>query len=142
MKTPASREFGDLISKALGSMVLKAEPTKPEPKKPDPKQSGPKAPPTQVAKDEPPDLGVSSDFPVDGRTEDEVEEMREYGYVELAEFARPGTTRTDGYFCGRCRVWEARPNTMPVNPGEHDGFCRKYGFKDRDFGCCSGWEKR
>jgi hypothetical protein len=79
-------------------------------------------------------------FKPDGRTPKELEEMQEYGYVELPQFAKPGEIRNDGYFCGSCTWWEHKPNTMPENPDEHDGFCKRYDFRDRDFGCCNGWE--
>ncbi len=86
-------------------------------------------------------------FAIDGRSKDDVEKMKKLGYVELDRFGRlrekmredVAEVRTDGYFCGSCPAFQLKPNTMPKNPGPHDGFCQKFKFPDRDYGCCSGW---
>ncbi len=77
-------------------------------------------------------------FPRDGRTDNEVKEMAEYHYDELPVFVGNATV-DGGRNCGNCGAFESRPDTMPVNPSESDGFCHKYNFKDRDYGCCDGW---
>lgn len=78
-------------------------------------------------------------FEEKGRSEKELKEMREYGYVELDKYAKSNALRGDGYFCSTCKAYEHRPETMPVDPSFHDGYCRAYRFRDTDYGCCNGW---
>jgi hypothetical protein len=86
-----------------------------------------------------PDAKQTHDFLRDGRTDDEVKEMIEYGYAELEKFAGSTSAATKGYVCANCRFFDPRPNTMPENSGEDDGWCGKFKFRDRGHGCCSGW---
>ena len=79
-------------------------------------------------------------FSPDGRTGKEIHEMREYGYVEVKAFAQDSEDGK-GYYCKTCKWFAPHPNTMPENPSKHDGFCQKFDFRDRAFGCCSGWEQ-
>lgn len=88
---------------------------------------------------------VTFRFEADGRTAHEIKEMKEYGYVEVADFQPSvvaGNTLVEtplGYFCGSCGAFESRPHTMPQAPCLTDGFCRKFSFRDRAYGCCDGW---
>lgn len=81
----------------------------------------------------------SYSFPLDGRSPEEVHEMKEYGYVELASF-KENFIRKNGYFCGSCKWFEHKPMSMKENKSMNDGVCKRYSFRDRDFGCCNGWE--
>lgn len=81
------------------------------------------------------------DFDVKGRNEREVNEMKEYGYVEREQYAK-ASLRNDGYFCGTCKWFERKPHTMPVKPSFHDGYCMRFAFRDTDYGCCGGWEPK
>lgn len=78
-------------------------------------------------------------FPVEGRTDDEIKEMKEYGYVELDAFKREDR-RADGYFCGTCQYYQAKPYSFSQNATRNDGLCIKFQFRDRDYGCCAAWE--
>lgn len=81
-------------------------------------------------------------FYSDGRSREELRRMRDAGYVEDPEYMNPVYMRTDGYFCGSCGAYENTPGNMPQNPGPHDGYCHKFNFRDRDYGCCNGWYKK
>jgi hypothetical protein len=59
----------------------------------------------------------------------------ESGYVEF-EIYKGESIRKDGYFCGSCSYWE----DLSSQKDGHLGWCKKFQFSDRDYGCCNGWE--
>jgi hypothetical protein len=85
-----------------------------------------------------PGAPVTFDFSVDGRSEHEVKEMKEYGYGEEPDYAA-SARKEAGFFCSSCAAFEHIPHSMPRNPGPGDGYCHKFSFRDRQWGCCQGW---
>jgi len=82
-------------------------------------------------------------FPVDGRNTKEVNTAKSKGYMELPRFRGAGDKcRTDGYFCGACKALKKAEFTMTEHPSTHDGYCDKYNFRVRDYGCCGGYEPK
>jgi len=78
-------------------------------------------------------------FSLDGRSQEDLGKMKEHGYVESDNFAEEAI-RDDGYFCGSCKWFDRQPNSIEGRSTTHDGFCRRYQFQDRDYGCCGGWQ--
>lgn len=81
-------------------------------------------------------------FHPDKRSPHDVQIMQKIGYVEKDEYHKPGKIRSDGYFCGSCKAFQHKPHTIGGLVTSSDGWCQKYKFADRDYGCCGGWEPK